>query len=61
MNHEAINFNQKLNSFNEHWKPKAIAEMNDYQFKLVKLPLRMISVFSSLFMCIKIPFPECRS
>jgi len=61
MNHEAINFNQKLNSFNEHWKPKVIAEMNDYQFKLVKLLLRMISGFSSLFMCIKVPFPECRS
>ncbi len=37
MKHKAINFNEKLNSFSEHWKPKVIAEMNDYQFKLVKL------------------------
>lgn len=37
MKDEAINFNKKLSSFSEHWKPKVIAEMNDYQFKLVKL------------------------
>ena len=33
----AINFQQKLNLFSEQWKPKVIAEMNDYQFKVVKL------------------------
>ena len=37
MNHEAINFGGKLDLFDEHWAPKVIAEMNDYQFKLVKL------------------------
>ena len=33
----AINLQQKLGLFDEHWQPKVIAEMNDYQFKLVKL------------------------
>jgi mannose-6-phosphate isomerase-like protein (cupin superfamily) len=32
-----INFAQKLALFPEHWSPRVIAEMNDYQFKLVKL------------------------
>jgi hypothetical protein len=32
-----INFNQKLALFEEQWSPKVIAEMNDYQFKLVRL------------------------
>lgn len=34
---QAINLKQKLDLFQEHWTPKVIAEMNDYQFKLVKL------------------------
>ena len=33
----AINLREKLGLFDEHWQPKVIAEMNDYQFKLVKL------------------------
>ena len=37
MAYEAINFNDKLLMFNETWQPKVIAEMNDYQFKIVKL------------------------
>ena len=37
MNHHAINFAQKLSLFDEQWSPKVIAEMNDYQFKVVKL------------------------
>tara|TARA_A100001037_G_C14644149_1_gene411540 strand:+ start:157 stop:519 length:363 start_codon:yes stop_codon:yes gene_type:complete len=32
-----INFNSKFDKFQEHWSPKIIAEMNDYQFKLVKI------------------------
>ena len=32
-----INFTDKLNKFSDHWSPKVIAEMNDYQFKLVKI------------------------
>ena len=37
MTQKAINLQQKLALFNEHWQPKVIAEMNDYQFKLVKI------------------------
>lgn len=33
---EAINFAEKLSRFTEHWSPRVVAEMNDYQFKLVK-------------------------
>jgi len=37
MRYEAINFYKKLGLFDEHWSPRVIAEMNDYQFKLVKI------------------------
>jgi mannose-6-phosphate isomerase-like protein (cupin superfamily) len=37
MTHQAINLRQKLSLVNEHWQPRVIAEMNDYQFKVVKL------------------------
>ena len=37
MAYEAINFKEKLSLFDEQWTPKVIAEMNDYQFKIVKL------------------------
>lgn len=37
MNYEAINFQHKFSLFDEQRKPKVIAEMNDYQFKIVKL------------------------
>ena len=32
-----INLNEKFSLFSDHWSPKVIAGMNDYQFKLVKL------------------------
>ena len=32
-----INFEEKLSLFSEHWSPKVVAELNDYQFKLVKV------------------------
>ena len=32
-----VNFEEKLSKFSEQWTPKVIAEMNDYQFKLVKI------------------------
>ncbi|MFL2714982.1 MAG: cupin domain-containing protein [Gammaproteobacteria bacterium] len=32
-----INLKSKFNKFNDRWSPKVIAEMNDYQFKLVKI------------------------
>jgi mannose-6-phosphate isomerase-like protein (cupin superfamily) len=37
MTYEAINFARKLSLFSEYWQPEVIAEMNDYQFKLVKI------------------------
>ncbi|MCD0497131.1 cupin domain-containing protein [Achromobacter sp. MY14] len=33
----AINIASKLALFSEHWRPKVIAQMNDYQFKVVKV------------------------
>lgn len=37
MSRSAINFAEKLSLFQEQWAPKVIAEMNDYQFKIVKI------------------------
>jgi mannose-6-phosphate isomerase-like protein (cupin superfamily) len=37
MIYKSISFSDKLELFTEHWKPKVIAEMNEYQLKLVKL------------------------
>ena len=32
-----INLKEKLSKFSDHWSPRIVAEMNDYQFKLVKI------------------------
>ena len=32
-----ISLQHKLNLLTEHWTPRVVAEMNDYQFKIVKL------------------------
>jgi mannose-6-phosphate isomerase-like protein (cupin superfamily) len=37
MDYRPVNFRQKFALFGEHWQPKVIGELNDYQFKLVKL------------------------
>jgi len=37
MSYKAINFQEKFGLFEEHWAPKVVAEMNDYQFKVVKV------------------------
>lgn len=37
MSAEAINLAQKLAKFSEQWSPRVVAEMNDTQFKVVKL------------------------
>ena len=34
---QSINLTEKLARFTEHWSPRVVAEMNDYQFKVVKL------------------------
>jgi mannose-6-phosphate isomerase-like protein (cupin superfamily) len=36
MDYTALNFKQKFSLFDAQCTPKVIAEMNDYQFKLVK-------------------------
>ena len=37
MCYQSIRFSDKFQLFQEQWQPKIIAELNDYQFKLVKL------------------------
>ncbi len=37
MTYRPVNFRQKLGLIAEQWQPRVIAEMNDYQFKIVKL------------------------
>ena len=32
-----INFTQKLGRIAEQWQPRVIAELNDYQFKIVRI------------------------
>ena len=34
---EVLNLNKKFSKILDLWSPKVIAEMNDYQFKLVKI------------------------
>lgn len=33
----SLNFAEKIARIDSHWSPRVIAEMNDYQFKVVKL------------------------
>jgi len=37
MSYEAINLRQKVNLIPDEWAPRVVAEMNDYQFKLVRI------------------------
>jgi mannose-6-phosphate isomerase-like protein (cupin superfamily) len=37
MRYAPINLQDKFARFSERWSPKVIAQMNDYQFKLVKI------------------------
>jgi len=37
MPYQAINFARKFALFDAQWQPRVVAEMNDYQFKIVKL------------------------
>ena len=37
MDYKSINFADKFEQFKDQWSPKVIAQMNDYQFKLVKI------------------------
>lgn len=37
MQYEAISFSDKFGKFKEQYKPKVVAQMNDVQFKLVRV------------------------
>ncbi len=37
MGEQAINLRGKFDLINEQWSPRVIAQMNDYQFKLVRI------------------------
>jgi mannose-6-phosphate isomerase-like protein (cupin superfamily) len=37
MSYTAVNFRKKFGLFTEQWAPKVVAEMNNYQIKLVRL------------------------
>ncbi|OZI12688.1 cupin [Bacillaceae bacterium SAS-127] len=37
MRYQAIQLNDELSKLNDYWSPKVIGEINDYQFKLVKI------------------------
>ena len=37
MNRKPINLSHKFSKIDDHWCPRVVAEMNDYQFKLVKV------------------------
>ena len=35
--HKPINFAEKLSLFSDQWQPRVVAELNDYQFKIVRI------------------------
>ncbi len=37
MNYNAIDINEKFESFNDHWSPKIIGSLNNYYIKLAKI------------------------
>lgn len=37
MSYTPINIQDKFSKFSEHWAPRVIAELNNYQFKLVRV------------------------
>ena len=37
MDYSPINIKNKFSKIDEHWSPRVIAEMNDYQFKLARI------------------------
>lgn len=36
MQSDVVNLSEKFSKFAEHWSPRVVAEMNDYQIKLAK-------------------------
>ena len=39
---KSINIKEKFSKFKDHWSPRVVAQMNDYQFKLAKLKGKFI-------------------
>jgi mannose-6-phosphate isomerase-like protein (cupin superfamily) len=37
MTYKPINLKNKFEKFTEHWSPRVVAELNDYQLKIVKI------------------------
>src|SRR5690348_17753032 len=37
MTSEVVDINHKFDLFSEHWSPKVVARLNDYEIKLVKV------------------------
>jgi len=37
VDYRSVNFAEKFRLFTDQWKPRVVAEMNDYQFKVVRL------------------------
>jgi mannose-6-phosphate isomerase-like protein (cupin superfamily) len=37
MDYRPVNFGQKFGLLRERWQPRVVAELNDYQFKVVRL------------------------
>lgn len=35
--YQLVNLAHKFSLFSEQWQPKVVAEMNDYQFKVVRI------------------------
>lgn len=35
--YKPINFAEKLSLFSDQWQPRVLAELNDYQFKIVRI------------------------
>lgn len=35
--YQAINFEEKIGKLDGYWQPRVMAEINDYQFKIVKI------------------------
>ena len=63
---KTINLYSQFNKFNDYWSPKVIAEMNNYQFKLVKIKGEFLKhhhgntdeVFIVIKGCMKIEFDD---
>ncbi|MBA2732834.1 MAG: cupin domain-containing protein [Acidobacteria bacterium] len=68
MEYRALNLNEKLAQFSEHWSPKIFARMNDYHFKLAKIQGEFVwhshadtdEVFMVLDGCMAIEFRDGR-